>query len=120
MPVFRELIALSNELVGAVRDHDRERLEQLLAAEFTLNGAAGELNRESFLAAASGPYEIDDWAYEEIDPDVYGNSAVVVSRYRQTGRLDRRDLSHRMQVTDIWVRRNAHWQIVRRHATIAD
>ena len=92
----------------------------MLAAEFTLNGAAGELNRESFLAAASGPYEIDDWAYEEIDPEVYGDTAVVVSRYRQTGRLDGRDLSHRMHVTDVWVRRNAHWQIVRRHATIAD
>lgn len=120
MTVFRELIALSNELVAAVRDHDRQRLEQLLAAEFTLNGAAGEMDREEFLDAASGPYEIDDWAYEEIDPEIYGDTAVVVSRYRQTGRLDTRDLSHRMHVTDIWVRRNAHWQIVRRHATIAD
>lgn len=120
MPVFRELTALSNELVGAVRDHDRERLEQLLAAEFTLSGAAGEMDREEFLDAASGPYEIDDWAYEEIDPQTYGDTAVVVSRYRQTGRLDGRDLSHRMHVTDIWVRRDAHWQIVRRHATIAD
>ena len=119
MPIFRELITLSNELVAAVHDHDRARLELLLAAEFTLNGAAGELDREAFLDAASGPYEIDDWAYEEIDPDVYGNTAVVVSRYRQTGRLAGRDLSHRMHVTDIWVRRDGHWQIVRRHATIA-
>ncbi len=78
---------------------------QLLAAEFTLNGAAGELDREAFLEATSGPYEIDDWAYEEIDPEVYGDTAVVVSRYRQTARLAGRDLSHRMHVTDIWVRR---------------
>jgi hypothetical protein len=120
VPLFRELIALSNELVGAVRGHDRARLEQLLAAEFTLNGAAGELDREGFLEAASGPYEIDDWAYEEIDPEVYGDTAVVVSRYRQSGRLFGRDLSHRMHVTDVWVRRDAHWQIVRRHATISD
>ena len=119
MPVFRELIALSNELVGAVHEHDLPRLEQLLAAEFTLNGAAGELDREAFLEAAAGPYEIDEWAYEEIDPAVYGDSAVVVSRYRQTGRLARRDLSHRMHVTDVWVRRDGRWQIVRRHATIA-
>jgi hypothetical protein len=119
MTVVRELIGLSNELVGAVRDRDRARLEELLAAEFTLNGAAGELDREAFLEAASGPYEIDDWAYEEIDPEIYGDTAVVVSRYRQGARLSGRDLSHRMHVTDIWVRRNAHWQIVRRHATIA-
>ena len=120
MPISRELIALSNELVAAVHDHDLERLDDLLATEFTLNGAAGELDREAFLAAAAGPYEIDDWAYEEIDPQVYGDTAVIVSRYRQTGRLEGRDLSHRMHVTDIWVRRDGHWQVVRRHATIAD
>ena len=119
MPISRELIALSNELVAAVHEHDRARLEQLLAAEFTLNGAAGELDREAFLEAASGLYEIDEWAYEEIDLELYGNTAVVVSRYRQKGRLGPRDLSHLMHVTDIWVRRDGHWQIVRRHATIA-
>jgi ketosteroid isomerase-like protein len=119
MPIFHELIALSNEVVAAVRDHDTARLEELLAAEFTLNGAAGELDRASFLEAASGAYEIDDWAYEEIDPELYGDTAVIVSRYRQTARLDGRDLSHHMHVTDIWVRRDGRWQIVRRHATIA-
>ena len=54
--------------------------------------------------AAAGPYEIDDWAYEEIDPEIYGDTAVIVSRYRQTARLDGRDLSH-MHVTDVWIRR---------------
>jgi hypothetical protein len=120
MPVSEELIGLSNELVEAVRVHDCGRLEHLLAAEFTLDGAAGRLDRDAFLAAASGPYEIDDWAYEEIDPGIYGDTAVVVSRYRQAASLDGNDLSHRMHVTDVWVRRDGHWQIVRRHATIAE
>ena len=119
MPIFHELIDLSNELVAAVQRHDRARLEELLAAEFTLNGAAGELDREELLAAAEGPYEIDDFAYEEIDEEIYGDTAVLVSRYRQTGQLDGRDVSHRMNVTDIWVRRDGRWQIVRRHATVS-
>ncbi len=38
---------------------------------------------------------------------MYGNTAVVVSRYRQEGRFLGKDLSHRMNVTDIWVRRDA-------------
>ena len=92
--ILHELITLSNELIDAVHEHDLARLELLLAAEFTLNGAAGELDRETFLEAAAGPYEIDDWAYEEIDPEIYGNTAVLVSRYRQTARLQGRDLSH--------------------------
>src|SRR6187399_1519804 len=117
--VAHELVELSHDLARAVSGHDVGALEHLLASEFTLQGAAGQLDRGEFLAAA-GPYEIDEFAYEEIDPEIYGNTAVLVSRYSQVARLDGRDLTHRMHVTDIWTRREARWQIVRRHATIAD
>ena len=117
--VAHELVELSHDLARAVAEHDVGALERMLAAEFTLQGAAGQLDREEFLAAAGGPYEIDEFAYEEIDPEIYGDTAVLVSRYRQTARLDGRDLSHHMHVTDIWVRREGRWQIVRRHGTLA-
>jgi ketosteroid isomerase-like protein len=118
--VSHELVELAHDLARAVSEHDVARLEELLADEFTLQGAAGRLDREEFLEAAAGPYVIDEFAYEQIDPEIYGNTAVLVSRYSQSARLDGRDLSHRMHVTDIWTRRDARWQIVRRHATIAD
>jgi hypothetical protein len=118
--VSNELVELSRDLARAVAEHDVARLEVMLASEFTLQGAAGRLDREAFLEAAAGPYEIDEFAYEEIDPEIYGNTAVLVSRYSQVARLDGRDLSHRMNVTDIWTRREGRWQIVRRHATIAE
>jgi hypothetical protein len=118
--VSHELVELAHDLARAVADHDVPRLEALLASEFTLQGAAGQLDREEFLEAAAGPYEIDEFTYEQIDPEIYGNTAVLVSRYTQVARLDGRDLSHRMHVTDIWTRRDARWQIVRRHATITD
>ena len=115
--VVEELVELSNELVRAVQAHDRDRLEELLAGEFTLDGAAGQLDRDGLLEASAGAYEIDDFSYEEIDPDVYGSTAVVVSRYRQQATLSGRDVSMRLRVTDVWVRREGRWQIVRRHAT---
>jgi hypothetical protein len=117
--VANELVELAHDLARAVSEHDVERLEDLLAAEFTLQGAAGQLDREEFLDAAAGPYEIDEFTYEQIDPEIYGNTAVLVSRYSQVARLGGRDLTHRMNVTDIWTRRDARWQIVRRHATVA-
>jgi len=116
--VSHELVELSHDLARAVSEHDVGALEQMLAAEFTLQGAAGQLDREEFLAAAGGPYEIDEFSYEQIDPEIYGNTAVLVSRYSQVARLDGRDLSHQMNVTDIWTRRDGRWQIVRRHATL--
>ena len=118
--VANELVELAHDLALAVSEHDVDRLERLLASEFTLQGAAGQLDRAAFLEAAAGPYEIDEFTYEEIDPEVYGNTAVLVSRYHQVARLDGRDLTHRMHVTDIWTRREARWQIVRRHATVAE
>jgi hypothetical protein len=118
--VTLELVELAYDLARSVQDSDVSRLEDLLASEFTLQGAAGHFDRDAFLEAAAGPYEIDEFAYEEIDLEIYGNTGVLVSRYRQQARLDGRDLSHRMHVTDIWIRRDARWQIVRRHATIAD
>ena len=119
MAVVHELIELSNDLIRAVSTSDVARLEELLSPEFTLQGAAGTLDRGQLIEAAGGPYEIDSWQYEEIEPEVYGNTAVVVSRYRQEGRFLGKDLSHRMHVTDIWVRKDAHWRIVRRHATVS-
>jgi ketosteroid isomerase-like protein len=118
--VANELIELSFDLARAVSEHDVDSLEGMLAAEFTLQGAAGQLDREEFLAAAAGPYDIEEFSYEEIDPEVYGNTAVLVSRYSQVASFDGRDLSRRMNVTDIWTRREGRWQIVRRHATVSE
>jgi ketosteroid isomerase-like protein len=115
--VVEELVELSSELVLAVQRHDLAALENLLADEFTLDGAAGQLDRDGLLEASAGAYAIEDFSYEEIDPDVYGSTAVVVSRYRQQGSLGGRDVSMRLRVTDVWVRRDGRWQIVRRHAT---
>ena len=118
--VSHELVELAHDLARAVSEHDLARLDQLLAAEVTLQGAAGQLDRIEFLEAAAGPYEIDEFAYEQIDPEIYGNTAVLVSRYSQVARFEGRNLTHRMHVTDIWTRRDARWQVVRRHATIAE
>jgi ketosteroid isomerase-like protein len=116
--VVHELVELSHELVKSVQARDRSRLEQLLADEFSLLGAAGELDREGLLEAADGRYAIETFGYEEIDPEVYGDTAVVVSRYHQTAHFSGRDVSARMHMTDVWVRRSGRWQIVRRHATV--
>jgi len=118
--VSHELVELAHDLARAVSEHDLERLDQLLAAEFTLQGAAGQLDRIEFLEAAAAPYEIDEFAYEQIAPEIYGNTAVLVSRYSQVARFEGRNLTYRMHVTDIWTRRDARWQVVRRHATIAE
>jgi Domain of unknown function (DUF4440) len=117
--VEHELIELSQEWMRAAQAHDYERLDGILAREFTDIGVAGDLGREEWLEHVNGSYAIDEFTYEEIDVEVYGDTAVLSSRYRQTARLGGRDLSGSFLVTDVWVRRDGRWQVVRRHTTPA-
>ena len=125
--VEHELVELSHELVRAVQEHDRDTARRSARREFTLQGAAGELDREALLEAASGPYEIEDFAYDEIDPEVYGNTAVIVSRYRQRARLkearpDARDArdgrlgTPPRPLADRPTARDSRWLTLERHA----
>jgi ketosteroid isomerase-like protein len=118
-PVEHELVELAHVWARAVQGHDRERLESIVGREFTLVGRSDEKSREEWLDDWSGPYVIDDWRYEEIEIELYGNTAVLSSRYSQTARHDGDDRSGSYLVTDVWVRRDGRWQVVRRHATLA-
>ena len=115
--VQHELCGLAKEWMEAVQEHDLPRLEELLGREFSVAGAVGALDRDEWLELASGPYEIDQFAFEEIEVELYGSTAVLQSRYRQTARLGDRDLSGTYLITDVWVRRDGRWQVVRRHST---
>jgi hypothetical protein len=117
--LVHELTHLEHELMEAVQRHDTERLDGLIGREFKLVGRTGRgWSREEWLEKAAGAYEIDDFTFEEIDIDVFGDTAILHSRYRQTARLSGNDLSHTFVLTDVWVRRGGRWQLVHRHSTI--
>ena len=105
----------------AIRDGDVATLELMLAHEFVLAGPVRRLTREELIGAAGkGAYTIEDFGYDEIEIELYGDTAMLSSRYHQTARFGERDVSRVYFATDIWVRREARWQLVRRHATLAD
>ena len=114
-----ELTGLARAWMEAVQEHDRERLEELLAEEFTLVGVVGELGRTEWIETAATVYELEEFIFEEIEVEVYGSAAVLSSRYRQVARIGERDLGGDYLITDVWVRRDGRWQVVRRHATLA-
>jgi Domain of unknown function (DUF4440) len=75
------------------------------------------VDRESWLAM--GPdYDIEDFEYLESDIHVYGATAVSNSKYRQTARFKGEDLSVVFYLTDVWVNRDGHWEVVTRHSSI--
>jgi len=115
-----ELTGLARTWMEAVQEHDRERLEELVAEEFTVAGPLGEIGRAEWLETAATTYELDEFVYEEIEVEVYGTAAVLSSRYRAVARIGDQELGGDFLLTDVWVRRDGRWQVVRRHATRTD
>ena len=91
-----DLAALSVRFMEAVRDRELPFLEYHLGEEFTLTtGRAGAPCGTSaeWLQVTASRYEIEEFAFEELEAHDYGSVGVVRSRYRQTGSMDdeRRD-----------------------------
>jgi ketosteroid isomerase-like protein len=116
----QELIGLENEWMDAVRRRDMEFLERLLADEFTLTtGRPGAevRSRREYLEIARDRYLIECFDYEELDVHVYGDAALIRSRYRQRARMDDLDRTTTYLMTDVWARRGGCWQVVTRHVS---
>lgn len=113
------IIALERTVMEAVRDRDVAQLDRLLGADFTLTtGRRGNevRSRAEWLEVTDREYVLDDYAFEELEVQHYGDCAIARSRYRQVGRLggERRDGAYRM--TDVWVRSPDGWKLQARHA----
>jgi hypothetical protein len=118
--VTEDLAALSVRFMEAVRDRELPFLEYHLGGEFTLTtGRAGAptRGRAEWLRVTASRYEIEEFAFEELETLDYDSVGLVRSRYRQTGSMDgeRRDVVYLM--TDVWVERDGRPQLASRHAS---
>ena len=116
-----ELAKLEEGWMQAMQDRDEERLEELVAPGFrftALHLAPEPMSREQWMGAALGGYHIISFAYESMDIDVFGDTAVIHARYSQIANFDAVNLSHGYRLTDIWARRDGKWQVVARHSSI--
>ena len=66
----------------------------------------------------AGGYHIISFAYESMDIDVFGDTAVIHARYSQIASYDAVNLSNVFRLTDVWARRDGRWQVVARHSSI--
>ena len=116
-----ELARLQNEWMQAVEDRDMERLEEIVAPGFRFT--AIHLNpepmaREQWMEAAREGYTIVSFAYESMDVDLHGDTAVVHSRYSQVASFHHTSLSNAFRLTDVWSRMDGTWRVVARHSSI--
>jgi len=71
------------------------------------------MNRDAYIHRAKG-YLIEESRFDENLVRVYGDVAVVTSRYVQKAALHGRDRSAEFLLTDTWVKRDGGWRAVAR------
>jgi ketosteroid isomerase-like protein len=116
-----ELRRLEHEWMQAHQDRDEARLEELVADGFRFTAIhlhPEPMTREQWMGAALGGYRITTFAFEAIEIDVFGETAVVHARYSQIATYSTVNLSNVFRLTDVWSRQTGSWQVVARHSSI--
>jgi ketosteroid isomerase-like protein len=117
----KELAELEQAWMQAMEDRDEARLDELVAHGFrftALHLAPEPMSREQWMGAALGGYHIVSFAFQSMDIDVFGDTAVIHARYSQIANFNAVDLSHGYRLTDVWARIGGRWQVVTRHSSI--
>ena len=116
-----ELVKLEEEWMSAMQSRDMDRLEELVAPGFRFTAIhlyPEPMTREQWMGAAREGYTITSFAFEDMQVDVFGDTAVIHSRFSQLASWDQNNLSNVFRLTDVWSRGDKGWQVVARHSSI--
>ena len=116
-----ELARLEEEWMSAMQARDMDRLEELVSPGFRFTAihlSPEPFTREQWMGAAREGYTITSFAFEEMDVDLFGDTAVIHSRFSQLASWDENNLTNLFRLTDVWARGANGWQVVARHSSI--
>jgi ketosteroid isomerase-like protein len=116
-----ELRQLEQEWMQAHQGRDQARLEEIVADGFRFTAIhlnPEPMTREQWMGAALGGYTITTFAFEDIQVDVFGDTAVIHSRYSQIASYSTVNLSNVFRITDVWSKHSGRWQVVARHSSV--
>ena len=111
----QELLKLTNEWNEAMAKGDVEKLDRILGDDWVSAGSEEAVTTKAqFLTQVkSGAYSLSSTVVNEMKARVYGNAAVVVTRYTTVGeQYQGKDISGSYWTIDTWIRRGARWQCI--------
>ena len=101
----------------AIIRRDVTAADRILGEEYALMaGGLGVMPRDKWLAALPD-YVTHAIEFSDVTIRVYGETAVMRSRVKQSATVFGKDRSGEMLVTDVWVKRDGRWQVVARHTS---
>jgi uncharacterized protein (TIGR02246 family) len=113
------LVQLQHEWAEATKNSDFATLDRIFADEYTFVDPGGALRtKEQELAdLRSGNLVFESMEPTDVEPRIYGDTAVVTGVANITGRYKEHDISGRYRWTDTFVKRDGEWKAVASHVT---
>jgi ketosteroid isomerase-like protein len=110
-----EILALERDIMAAIRSKDAAKLGPLLADEFCYRTHFGaETDKPGFLkSVVSSPFEILSLHGEELNVDVYGDTAIITGVQIAEARPPEGESEESVVAfTDVFIRREGSWLMV--------
>ena len=116
----QEIEGLEIDFSKAIVEKDMARLEALLAPEYRLVGVrstgTSDMPRDAWFAG------LGRMVFSRFEPtvssvEVFGDTALATVEGSWALEFDGRQIDESFYVTDVWVRRDGQWRIVRRHSS---
>src|SRR5262245_59961598 len=114
-----ELLKLEEAFGQAIIKNDLEGLARLVTDDWIIIDPNGEIidRARFFEVIKSGALTHDTMESEDFRVCVYGDNAVVTGITSTKGKFMGQEFSTRERATDVFVKRDAHWQCVLTHLT---
>jgi len=117
----KALLALERRWMESLQQRDASVLSQLISDDFTLVSprlvvAAG--NRDRYFQHAMRELNLTSYDFEGMTVRLYGRTAVVSGRLKQSASIAGEDWGGNYLFTDVWVSRDGAWQVVSRHTSL--
>jgi ketosteroid isomerase-like protein len=115
LDVDTEILALERDIMAAIRSKDAAKLEPLLADEFCYRTHFGaETDKAGFLkSVVSSPFEILSLHGEELNVNVYGDTAIITGVQIAEARPPEGESEESVVAfTDVFIRSEGRWLMV--------
>src|SRR5262245_46232188 len=113
-----ELTQIEHRLLKAWMDGDRKTVDDILAPDWSVIDLAGNvLSKAQVMKEFGGDRKIESGSLDDLSVRLYGDAAVVTGRSSFTGSYQGKHASVTQRFTDVFIKRDGHWQVVASHAT---
>ena len=110
---------LETQWMTAWKNKDIATVRKMLSDDFTLTSSlssGGLVDKEDWIAKLA-VYDCKEFRFDKIKVRVYDKTAVLNIWFHQEASANGKDWNGDFLITDVWVMKGEHWQVVTRHGT---